>query len=588
MDRKIILLVEDNELNMKLFRSLLKMDNYVVLEALDAEIGQDLAKKHHPDLILMDIQLPGMDGLTATSLLKQDPELRDIPIVALTSYAMEGDQEKALAAGCVGYITKPIDTRSFLDTVAGFVRFTRNQTSARNKKVLIVDDDPLNVKLLASMISGNNYDVLKAYDGEEALNVISREHPDLILLDIMMPKIDGYRVLEILKSSANTRDIPVILITALNSVEDKVRGMEAGADEFLNKPVNKFELHARVKSLLRLKEYQEQLSTHANTESSFLRHTSEDEPVRHLDKPCILLVEDNEKDAFLIRSILNNQQYTFINATTGEEALEVMKHNPIDLILLDVLLPNMNGFEVCSRLKEVDSTKNIQILMITCLDDLSSKIKGIDSGADDYLVKPLNRQELEVRVKALIRKKEYLDKLSAKYENALSAAITDKLTGLYNHTYFKHYLGLEIKRSQRQDQQVALIMIDVDNFKQFNDTLGHMAGDAVLKEIASLIKKSIRDIDFAARYGGEEFSVIIPNAHRQCATLVAERIRRAIGTYEFSNTFSPGISTITVSQGVAIFPKDALTMNDLIQKADTELYRAKREGKNCVSVYGTH
>jgi two-component system, cell cycle response regulator len=586
MDRKTILLIEDNELNMKLFRSLLKMDNYIVLEALDAETGMALAKKHSPDLILMDIQLPGMDGLTATSLLKQDPGLRDTPIVALTSYAMEGDQEKALAAGCTGYITKPIDTRSFLDTVAGFVKSARDQTTARSKKVLIVDDDPLNVKLLTSMISGSNYDILKAYDGEEALDVISREHPDLILLDIMMPKIDGYKVLEIVKSSSNTRDIPVILITALDSVEDKVRGMEAGADEFLNKPVNKTELLARVKSLLCLKEYQEQLSTPAKTERPFLKQNSVDESAWSLDNPCILLVEDNEKDAYLIRSILANQQYTFIHATNGEDALEFMKHNRFDLILLDVLLPNMNGFEVCCRLKELDSTKNIQVLMITCLDDLSSKLKGFDSGADDYLVKPLNRQELEVRVKVLIRKKGYLDKLSAKYENALSVAITDKLTGLYNHTYLKHYLGLEMKRSQRNDQQLALIMLDVDNFKQFNDTHGHLAGDVVLQELSSLIKKNIRDIDFAARNSGEEFSVIIPNTHRQCATLVAERIRRAINTHEFSTTLSLGINILTVSQGVAIFPKDALTMDDLIQKTEAELYRAKREGKNRVSVYG--
>jgi len=588
MDRKTILLVEDNELNMKLFRSLLKMDNYVVLEAPNAETGMDLAKKHRPDLILMDIQLPGLDGLTATTLLKQDKELQDIPIVALTSYAMEGDQEKAIAAGCAGYITKPIDTRSFLDTVAGFVRFTRTPSAARNKKILIVDDDPLNVKLLISMTVGSDYDTLKAYDGEEALDVISRENPDLILLDIMMPKIDGFRVLEILKSSANTRDIPVILITALNSVEDKVRGMEAGADEFLNKPVNKPELLARIKSLLRMREYQEQLSTHAKTETSFLKLTSSDDAGLVPGKPALLLVEDNEKDATLIRSILNRDQYALTHVTSGEEALKIIQSKPVDLVLLDVLLPSMSGFDVCSRLKESETTRNIQVLMITCLDDLSSKLKGIDSGADDYLVKPLDSRELEVRVKALIKKKRYLDQLSSRFENALSAAITDKLTGLYNHTYFKHYLGLEMKRSDRQDQQLALIMIDVDDFKQFNDVHGHMAGDVVLQEIASLIKRSIRDIDFAARYGGEEFSVIITNSHRQCAAMVAQRIRQVIGSHEFSFSDCNETATLTVSQGVAIFPQDARTLEDLIQKADLELYRAKHAGKDRVSVYGGH
>jgi two-component system cell cycle response regulator len=588
MDRKTILIIEDNELNMKLFRSLLKMDSYVVLEALDAETGMDLAKKHRPDLILMDIQLPGMDGLAATRLLKQDAELRDVPVVALTSYAMEGDEEKATAAGCSGYITKPIDTRSFLDTVAGYVRFTRSLEKAGNKKILIVDDDPINVKLLVSMLSGNNYDMRRAYDGQEALDIIGSEHPDLILLDIMMPKIDGYRVLEILKSGAATRDIPVILITALNSVEDKVKGMDLGADEFLNKPVNRTELLARVKSLLRLKEYQEQLTTHAKTEQSFLTHAALGEGTADRDDtPRILLVEDNEKDASLIQNILGGKEYSITHTASGEDAMEIAQGSRVDLVLLDLLLPNMSGFEVCSRLKESEATKNIQVLMVTCLDDLASKIKGIDSGADDYLVKPVNRQELEVRVRSLIRKKEYLDRLSARYETALSAAITDKLTGLYNNTYFKHYLGLEMKRSRRQDQQLALIMIDVDNFKQFNDVHGHMAGDVVLQEIAALIKKSIRDIDFSARYGGEEFSVIIPNAHRKCASLVAERIRQAIAAHQFSLPGAQGSDTLTVSQGLAIFPEDALSMEDLIQKADLELYKAKHAGKNCVFVYGT-
>lgn len=588
MQTKTILLVEDNELNLKLFRSLLKMDNYSVIEARNAEIGMDLAKKHHPDLILMDIQLPGLDGLAATRMLKQDMNLRDIPIVALTSYAMEGDQEKAIAAGCKGYITKPIDTRSFLDTVAGFVRFTRTQTKSRKKKILIVDDDHLNVKLLVTMFTGSDYEILKAYDGEDALDVIGRENPDLILLDIMMPKIDGYRVLEILKSSSNTHDVPVIMITALDSVEEKVRGLEAGADEFLNKPVNKPELLARVKSLLRMKEYQEKLTTHARTETSFLSLTSEEVTEQQREIPLILLVEDNEKDAALVRSILHKEQFNLMHVNSGEDALKITRNSHVDLVLLDVLLLNMNGFEVCSRLKENESTRNIQVLMMTCLDDLSSKLKGIDSGADDYLIKPLNSQELEVRVKALIKKKDYLDKLSTKFENALNAAITDKLTGLYNHTYFKHYLGLEMKRSQRQDQQLALIMIDVDNFKKFNDIYGHMAGDAVLREIAALIKKSIRDIDFAARYGGEEFSVIIPNSHRQCATMVAERIRTVIRSHQFSHTSNQETAILTISQGVAIYPQDAQSMEDLVQKADLELYKAKHAGKDCVSVYGLH
>ena len=222
----------------------------------------------------------------------------------------------------------------------------------------------------------------------------------------MMPDMNGYEVTRRLKDNPDSRDIPVILVTALDGTDNKIKGLEAGADEFLNKPVSTPELLARVKSLLRLKKYQDQLKTPSHSEKIFTAPMSAETSIQKtVDLPSILLVEDDEKDAKLIQSYLHGEPYQIKLVKDGEETLSCVKQEKIDLIMLDILLPGINGFEVCRRLKKKDRTRNIQIVAITSLRDLESKIKGLELGADDYLVKPINRHELGVRVKALIKEK---------------------------------------------------------------------------------------------------------------------------------------------------------------------------------------
>lgn len=454
----------------------------------------------------------------------------------------------------------------------------RNQS-----RILIVDDEPLNVKLLAAMLPADQYETIKAYDGREALKKIVNETPDLILLDVMMPGLDGYEVTRTVKNDSDTRDIPVILVTALDGTDNKIKGLEAGADEFLNKPVSKTELIARVNSLLRLKQYQDQLKTHMQSKNHF---TTPDQSQRSIEEeinlPSILIVEDDVKDAKLILNYLHGEAYIIKQVKDGEEAISRARQEKIDLILLDILLPGMDGFETCRRLKAMDQTKDIQIVALTSLNDMESKVKGIELGADDYLVKPINMHELRVRIKALVKKKAYLDRLHANYEMAVHSAITDKLTGLYNHAYFEHFLGLEVKRSLRQNMPVSLMMIDIDDFKQYNDTLGHLAGDQILSELGQLIKTNIREIDLAARYGGEEFSVVLPGVDLKGAVTTAERIRLVIHENSFSPELSSDSKNLSVSIGIAACPSDAEAVKELINKADMALYKAKREGKNRV------
>jgi len=593
MDKQKVLVVEDNPLNMKLVRTLLNLGKFKSIEAETAQRGIELAKDAKPDLILMDIQLPDMDGLTATRIIKQDPATRDIPVVAITAYAMQGDEKKALDAGCAGHITKPIETKSFLKKLSTYIdqddtEYSENKLHIRDQrhKILIADDEPLNVKLLEANLSREDYSVIHAYGGQEALEKVETELPDIILLDIMMPGIDGYEVTRRLKSSTKTRDIPIILITSLTGSDDKAKGMEAGADEFLNKPVNTTELPVRIKSLIRLKEYQEQLKSRNKSEASLVATSQSITPVKsRKDIPVILLVEDNETDCRLFRAHLNGQPYHMKNVQTGEEALSVCAKEKVDLLILDVVLPGIDGFDVCRHLKDNDATRKIQILMATSLNDLESQIKGIELGADDFLIKPIHKDELTVRVRALLRKKLYLDMLSTKYETPFHAAITDRLTNLYNRDYFYHFIDFEIKRCNRQNQALGLIMLDIDDFRTVNDTYGQLTGDRILKEFGNIIKTHIREIDLAVRYGGDKFMLVLPYVNKAQAEGIAERIRETVTTYDFLNTPDGAVIKMTASMGIAVYPEYAKTVADLVDNVDKALDRAKKEGKNRVRKY---
>jgi len=585
----VILVVEDNAMNLKLVKSLLGLGKLYVLEAGDAEVGIQMAKIHLPDLILMDIQLPGIDGLQATRLIKEDPTLAHIPVIALTSHAMRGDDQRAKDAGCDGYITKPINTRTFLDDLFTYIKpkFNQNRLDATEQvvtykpRILIVDDEPVNVKLMGAILSTEQFDIISAFNGKTALELVNTQKVDLVLLDIMMPEIDGYEVTKEIKRNIQTKDIPVILVTALHGKEDKMRGLQAGADEFLTKPVNKVEIIARVKSMLRLRQYQEQINIRKKSEEPLSIPSLNPSSNRNTTQ-CVLLVEDDVKDLKLIQQLVSNEPYCLRIVKSGEDAIALALKEKIDLILLDIILPGLDGYQVCQYLKKNNSTCDIQILMITCLSDLESKLKGVEEGVDDFLVKPIDNRELKSRINALLKKKSYLNQLHTHRERALSLAINDGLTRLYNQSYLKRYLEAEVPRSINRGYLTGLLIADLDNFKKYNDAMGHLFGDQIIKKFAEIIKISIREIDFPARYGGEEFAIVFPYADKKIVLNIAESIRKAIEDHIFLDATDPTFASITTSIGVAFCPEHANNADDLIEKADYMLYRAKKMGKNQV------
>jgi two-component system cell cycle response regulator len=443
-----------------------------------------------------------------------------------------------------------------------------------NGKVLIVDDQLLNLKLLAAHLEAAGYEVCKASSGEEALRAVPEFTPDIVLLDIMMPGLDGYEVTRRLRGDPATSTIPIVLLTALEGTGEKVQGLDAGADDFLTKPVNRSELLARMRSLIKLKRLQEELK--AKTELSPLpRATAPRAP----GKRTILLVEDDERTVKHTRLVLENGGYATVVARSGGEAAAVLAASAPDLVLLDLMLPDMNGLELLARIRADAAHAELPVLITSALGDLDTKVKGIDTGADDYLVKPVNPFEMLARIKSNLRKLEASRRLRAELDAAASLAITDPLTGLYNRHHLVTVLEKELAAAQRHRKVFSLLLLDLDHFKSVNDTCGHLVGDAVLKELALLLGKLLRASDTAARFGGEEFLVVLPDTDLPGALVLAERFRQAVADHAFPPL---GERRLTVSVGVASSRPEDRAVNDVVGRADEALYRAKTAGRNRV------
>jgi CheY-like chemotaxis protein/class 3 adenylate cyclase len=253
---KKILVVEDVELNRELVAQLLE-DDYQVLTAADGAAGLRLAHRERPDLILMDLSLPIMDGWEAARRIKADPDLRGIPIIALSAHAMSGDAGKARQCGCDDYLSKPLDEKLLREKLHHYLGSLYQRSGAApaagGHRILIVDDEPLNVDYLQQELEELGYDTMSARDGQEALECVATDPPDLILLDILMPVMDGFEVCRALKGNDATRLIPIVIMTTLDGIDDRIKGIEAGADDFLTKPVNQRQLIARLQTSLRLK-----------------------------------------------------------------------------------------------------------------------------------------------------------------------------------------------------------------------------------------------------------------------------------------------------------------------------------------------
>jgi two-component system cell cycle response regulator len=302
----------------------------------------------------------------------------------------------------------------------------------------------------------------------------------------------------------------------------------------------------------------------------------------------ILVVDDHEDNIELLRARLEARGYEVFGANDGQAALDQVEEVRPDLILLDVMMPKMDGMEVVRRLKANRNLPFIPVIMQTALDSTENKVEGLDAGADDYITKPINFAELEARVNSLLRIKALQSDLAAR-ERELSElndklrqiSLTDGLTQVENRRSLEERLHDMWQHSVRLHEPIALVMCDIDKFKSVNDQYGHQAGDSVLKEFAQLLKGEAREIDRVGRYGGEEFLLILPGTVLDAAVTFAERLREKVEHHTF--TYAGGTLCRTMSCGVAASPHPRVKDQEALLKAsDDALYVAKETGRNRV------
>ena len=448
-------------------------------------------------------------------------------------------------------------------------------------RVLVVDDILANVRLLEAKLSAEYFDVVTAMNGADALDSIQRTKPDIVLLDVMMPGIDGVEVCRQIKGNAQTHHIPVVMVTALDQPEDRVKGLEAGADDFLTKPVNDLALFCRVKSLVRLKMLTDELRARSpNGETVKLISRQENGAA---SRPGKILVIDNRAAASeRTRAALVPHH----DVTIVDDPLTAVMHaaeTRYELIIINLDMDSVDGLRLCSQLKSLERTRQIPILIVVAPDDHQRLLRALDMGVNDYLIRPIDKQELLARANTQIRRCRYTDQLRSHVQATMELAVTDPLTGLYNRRYMENQTAALVEHAINRGKALALLALDVDHFKTVNDENGHAVGDRVLQELASRLKQAIRNIDMICRIGGEEFVIVLPNTNAEVAAKIADRMRRSISGKPFNVGAAKGPLNVTVSIGVAAIESAADTMETILKRADEALYSAKRSGRNRVN-----
>jgi len=446
-------------------------------------------------------------------------------------------------------------------------------------RILVVDDIEANVRLLEAKLSAEYYQVSVAYDGPTALALAADELPDVILLDVMMPGMDGFTVCRRLKEDPATRHIPVVLVTALDGRADRIQGLEAGASDFLTKPIDDVMLFARVRSLTRFKLVIDELR---QREASGRRIGVIAGAASRLDGlgGRVLVVDDNERQAQRVAAELAVEHRPVIESDPAKA--QISAGGPVDLVIINAAAKGFDGLRFAAALRSDERTRHLPILAMVDPDERPRIVKALEIGINDILPRPIDPQELAARVKTQIQRKRYTDYLRQNLDYSLELAVTDQLTGLHNRRYMTGQLDSLVKRAGLGGDPVAALLIDLDHFKKINDGFGHDVGDEVLREFALRLASNVRAIDLPCRYGGEEFTVIMPDTQLADALRIAERIRMHVSGSPFRVAQGSELLTVTISVGVSATSGPDDTPEALLKRADEAVYEAKKSGRNAV------
>ncbi|WP_017931735.1 PleD family two-component system response regulator [Robiginitomaculum antarcticum] len=441
-----------------------------------------------------------------------------------------------------------------------------------SSRILIVDDLVPNLNLLEVKLAAEYYDVVRATNGLDALKIARSENVDLILLDAIMPGLNGFETCAQLKTDPATWHIPVVMVTALEETRNRIRGLEAGADDFVTKPIDEFNLMARVRSLLRLKMVTDQLMSHT-TDSAPSRDL-----IDHLSRKRgnVLIVDDQQNSAARIENVLGDS-HNITAQNDPKEAIIAATRN-VDLLIVSLTSEAFDGLRLCARLRSDPRTQDLPILAITEMADEDIMVRAYDTGINDTVMRPIEAGELQARVNTQLKRKFYADSLRDDFHENLEMVISDPLTGLGNRRFFDRSVG-PLLEGVTYGRTFSLVVFDVDHFKRVNDILGHDVGDDVLKEIAARLVTNMRAIDIVSRYGGEEFLIAMPGATADEATAAADRIR---GLISGTPIFIDGAALkVSVSAGIAEAQKGE-KVREIFKRADDALYAAKKAGRDQV------
>jgi diguanylate cyclase (GGDEF)-like protein len=443
--------------------------------------------------------------------------------------------------------------------------------------VLVVEDDATNMKLTSLILHNAGHSVLRAVNAETGMSLARDEQPDLILMDIQLPGMDGLAATAILKQDPATASIPVIALSALAMNADAERSMSAGCEAHIVKPLRYNELYVAMERLLLEPKVAAARPNAAGSSPNMTAPAS------------ILIVDDEIQNRRLLQALLKPDGYVTRTAASGRQALASIADDPPDLILLDDMMPGINGRDVIRSVKADPATRSIPIIMVTIQTEREARLAALEAGAEEFLTKPVDRAELWLRVRNLLRLKELSDLLE-RHQVTLEAEVQirtaelqqlahyDALTGLPNRALVYETLTKALVHASAVGQTIAVLFLDLDDFKNVNDTMGHAIGDELLIQVSNRLLQCLRIRDMVGRLGGDEFALILmtqDGPHHAAA--VAKKIQSELQEPFYLDGHNV---SVTASIGITLSPVDAADAQTLIKYADTAMYQAKQAGRD--------
>ncbi len=452
-------------------------------------------------------------------------------------------------------------------------------------RILIIDDASSSRLIARVKLATAYYDVIEAATGESGIELAITEEPDLILLDVMMPGIDGFETCLRLKKDPRTAHIPVLMLSSLAGQADRVRGLECGADDFLSKPFDETALLSRVSSLTRMKMMVDELRLRAETSRELGLHgtcAGAAEP-DFTEASVVVVTDDATLGEAICRGLGASLKARVVRAEGADQLRALMSGQDFDAFVIGPRLADGDPLRVASSLRGRPKTRQAAMVVMFSPDQRDGPDFALDMGIADHLILPLDQAELAARLRVQLRRKHYSDQLRQSVQDGLVMAATDPLTGLYNRRYADAHIDGLLARGGGGRLSLAAMVLDLDRFKRVNDRYGHAAGDAVLVELARRLAANFRPADLISRIGGEEFLVVMPDILPEHAARVAERVRHAVETPPFHVPGAAAPIAITVSIGLAMHRPGESSV-DLIGRADAALYGSKAAGRNMVTL----